>query len=624
MNAVVHLPVLQSTPAPAERPRTRGDCLAGGCNAVRPCPWVSCEHHALLTRLTNLEGAAISSDDAVALLDTMPTCTLDVADFGPGVEETTLEAVGQVFGVTHERIRQIEAAAQKKLKRRVEHLRDDVQEDPDPELRPARCGPVPASEQRTWTPAPAQHAHLPGPADVADGEGQMWCGHMGVALRAKLCVQRHTARGKGSAMSGAAGRSYPTYPDCARCPDGASVAARIGAEQLAAPSQVDATTAPAPEPPTAPTSAPINWFGDDEGTVAANDIDAPAVGATEDDVSKKVMKAARTAKDVSRANAGRVTVPAPDTRCSMPGCIDLPQGYRESLDPLLRPLCKRHRLLAQGERTKRLCTTQEAVDIILRRAAAHADGETVPEGSREISEAARHDLHAEEVREATAAADEHELTALRARVEAAEAESTTAREQLRAADEGLARVHADLDARATELRQVQGERDEVIELLAAARQEITRLTGEGERLREEVAQVRSRHSADLAKIVAALVDGTALTWSADDIVQGIETLWGYAREAKAPWLRLERIYKAVHPESLGCWWTIERDTRPDAGTSRGWVAEIHDREDVEGHDAVRTGYGTTPEAAIAQLVQHVEEMALDVRAEIDAALEHDR
>jgi RNA polymerase primary sigma factor len=36
--------------------------------------------------------------------------------FGIGVEEQTLEDVGQAFSVTHERIRQIEAKAIRKLK----------------------------------------------------------------------------------------------------------------------------------------------------------------------------------------------------------------------------------------------------------------------------------------------------------------------------------------------------------------------------------------------------------------------------------------------------------------------------------------------------------------------------
>ena len=31
-----------------ERPVTRGDCLPGGCNGQRPCPWVSCKAHLAL------------------------------------------------------------------------------------------------------------------------------------------------------------------------------------------------------------------------------------------------------------------------------------------------------------------------------------------------------------------------------------------------------------------------------------------------------------------------------------------------------------------------------------------------------------------------------------------------
>ena len=44
----------------AQRPRTRGACLAGGINAQRPCPWVTCPHSLLL------ELTAPNGDHAVA------------------------------------------------------------------------------------------------------------------------------------------------------------------------------------------------------------------------------------------------------------------------------------------------------------------------------------------------------------------------------------------------------------------------------------------------------------------------------------------------------------------------------------------------------------------------------
>lgn len=86
-----HLEVVQPG-----RPVTRGDCVDG----PRPCPWQSCRHH--------LEAAEHS-------------CSLDLADRGA----LTLDLVGEVFGLTRERTRQIEAIAIAKLKRRLKDLAPD-------------------------------------------------------------------------------------------------------------------------------------------------------------------------------------------------------------------------------------------------------------------------------------------------------------------------------------------------------------------------------------------------------------------------------------------------------------------------------------------------------------------
>lgn len=75
-------------------PRVRGDCLPGGSNEVRPCPWNTCRYH--------VEHPEVS-------------CALDVADRGGA----TLEEVGEYIGVTRERIRQIEAGLMLKLKKNL-------------------------------------------------------------------------------------------------------------------------------------------------------------------------------------------------------------------------------------------------------------------------------------------------------------------------------------------------------------------------------------------------------------------------------------------------------------------------------------------------------------------------
>lgn len=98
-----------------ERPVTRADCLAGGINEARPCPWVSCAAHLALdvnehngNIKLNFPGAGGEPD-----LDAMPeTCALDVADRG-GV---TLEELGSIVNLTRERIRQIETLAMERLR----------------------------------------------------------------------------------------------------------------------------------------------------------------------------------------------------------------------------------------------------------------------------------------------------------------------------------------------------------------------------------------------------------------------------------------------------------------------------------------------------------------------------
>jgi hypothetical protein len=98
-----------------QRPLVRGDCLAGGSNAARPCPWVSCAQHLALdvhegtgnVKVT-LPGADMEPD-----LDAMrDTCALDVADRGG----ETLDEVGAATNLTRERIRQLEAVALRALR----------------------------------------------------------------------------------------------------------------------------------------------------------------------------------------------------------------------------------------------------------------------------------------------------------------------------------------------------------------------------------------------------------------------------------------------------------------------------------------------------------------------------
>jgi hypothetical protein len=85
--------VLPLVPSP---PKVRGDCLPGGTNEHRPCPWSRCFY--------NAPDAAPGE----------PTCVLDVADEG-GV---THEVVAKMFGVTEQRAGQIEMDALRKIRTR--------------------------------------------------------------------------------------------------------------------------------------------------------------------------------------------------------------------------------------------------------------------------------------------------------------------------------------------------------------------------------------------------------------------------------------------------------------------------------------------------------------------------
>jgi hypothetical protein len=84
------------------RPTLRADCLPGGSNAERPCPYLGCRYH------LGLEATDVGSLKLVTGWDDGgPSCALDVADEGPA----TLEQVGDLLGLTRERTRQVEVLA---------------------------------------------------------------------------------------------------------------------------------------------------------------------------------------------------------------------------------------------------------------------------------------------------------------------------------------------------------------------------------------------------------------------------------------------------------------------------------------------------------------------------------
>ena len=116
-----------------DRPKTRGDCLAGGINEARPCVWSACRHHLLLDVDENTGSIKVnfppdddSAESLVAVLRAMPdTCALDVAD-RLGV---TLEECGSRENLVRERVRQCEVDSLTRLKYRAPHLADYLDED---------------------------------------------------------------------------------------------------------------------------------------------------------------------------------------------------------------------------------------------------------------------------------------------------------------------------------------------------------------------------------------------------------------------------------------------------------------------------------------------------------------
>jgi hypothetical protein len=93
-----------------DRPVTRGDCLSGGSNEMRPCPWVSCRHH-LALGVDEHNGNIKLVHPSLDVSDMRTTCALDVADDGGA----TLDGVGVLMNLTRERIRQIETQASQVL-----------------------------------------------------------------------------------------------------------------------------------------------------------------------------------------------------------------------------------------------------------------------------------------------------------------------------------------------------------------------------------------------------------------------------------------------------------------------------------------------------------------------------
>jgi hypothetical protein len=93
-----------------DRPQTRADCLRGGMNEERPCPYVGCRHHLYLD--INPETGSIKFNfPELEVWEMEETCSLDCAGQG-GI---TLERVGSIMNITRERTRQLENSLGRKF-----------------------------------------------------------------------------------------------------------------------------------------------------------------------------------------------------------------------------------------------------------------------------------------------------------------------------------------------------------------------------------------------------------------------------------------------------------------------------------------------------------------------------
>lgn len=105
------------------RPATRGDCLPGGWNEARPCPFVRCKYALYLD--VSASGAVKFNFPHLDPDEIPETCALDVADRGGA----TLEEVGEFMAIVRERVRQVEGNSLRKLAQLSElaALQDEVE-----------------------------------------------------------------------------------------------------------------------------------------------------------------------------------------------------------------------------------------------------------------------------------------------------------------------------------------------------------------------------------------------------------------------------------------------------------------------------------------------------------------
>jgi hypothetical protein len=105
---------LETAPG-AARPLTRAECRDG----PRPCLFVSCRYHLYLDVDPSSGSVRLNFPDQ-EVWELEETCALDLAEAGT----VTLDHIGELLGVTRERVRQIEQGALRRLEARAAPLLD--------------------------------------------------------------------------------------------------------------------------------------------------------------------------------------------------------------------------------------------------------------------------------------------------------------------------------------------------------------------------------------------------------------------------------------------------------------------------------------------------------------------
>jgi len=117
------------------KPKRRLDCLPGGVNGVRPCPWASCREH-----LIHFLPPAVVNDPRFLIDYMQQTCTLDIADGlttleGEKIDGVPTQALARMILMRPKDIEKLKEEALAKLAPRVpDMVREETIDEEDREI----------------------------------------------------------------------------------------------------------------------------------------------------------------------------------------------------------------------------------------------------------------------------------------------------------------------------------------------------------------------------------------------------------------------------------------------------------------------------------------------------------